>query len=462
MECTQTESEGLNRMFRVVVPAATLEAQLSAKIEEVRPKVQIKGFRPGMVPASHIRKVYGPSMIREIIDEQLQRGARQAIADAAVRVASEPHLHLEADIEQVAAGQADLAFHFHVEVMPDFEPVDPHTLVVERLHAPVEDSEVEAALQQLAASNRVFEAKDGPAVEGDALVINFLGKIDGEPFEGGAAEGAEVVIGAKRFIPGFEEQLAGLSKGDEKVLQVQFPQDYPVDRLKGADATFDVTVSEVRAPAATVLDDAFAKQMGFDQLDDVRAALRQRLEGEHANQSRSKAKRVLFDQLDAQHDFELPKGMVDAEFNQIWSQIEADRKAGRLDEEDAAKTPEALEGEYRRIAERRVRLGLVLAEIGRRNAVEIPEQEVMNALGEQARRFPGQEREVVEFYRKNPNALAQIRAPLYEEKVVDFILELAKVSVVHVSRETLFAEDDTPPAAGAGAETGAESIDSTS
>ena len=442
MECTITDTDALSRTFRVVIPASQLQAQLSAKIEEVRPQVQLKGFRPGNVPASHIRKVYGPSIMREIIDEEVQKSTQQAIEQAEVRIASQPHLHLESDMDKVADGGEDLAFHFHVDLMPDFEPGDPATLSFERPTTAVTEEQVNEALDGIAKANRNFVEKAGAAADGDAVTIDFLGKLDGVPFDGGAAQGATLTLGSKQFIPGFEEQLIGAKAGDETVLNVSFPEDYPAENLKGKAATFEVTVLEVKAPEDAKLDDEFAAKFGMQNIDEVRDALRQRIQAEHAGQSRAKAKRKLFDILDEGHKFELPKTMVEGEFDQIWRQLEADREGGQLDPEDAKKTDEELRAEYQAIAERRVRLGLVLAEIGRRAKIEVREEEVAAAVGEQARRFPGQERQVVEFYQKNANALAQIRAPIYEEKVVDYILELAKVTNVEVPREELFKDDE--------------------
>ena len=444
MECTITDSDALSRTFRVVIPASQLQAQLNAKIEEVRPKVNLKGFRPGNVPAAHIKKIYGDGLLREIIDEEVQKSTQEALKQADVRIASEPHLHLESDLEQVAGGKEDLAFHFHVDLMPEFEPIDPATIELERPTTAVKEEQVEEALGVIAKGNQSYADKAGAAADGDAVTIDFLGKLDGVPFDGGAAEGASLVLGSKQFIPGFEEQLVGLKAGDEKQITVTFPEDYPAENLKGKAATFDVKVHGVQAPEETKLDDDFAKRLGMENIDEVRDALRRRIQGEHSGQSRTKAKRKLFDVLDAKHSFDLPKGMVDFEFNQIWRQLEEDRNAGQLDPEDAEKSDEDLQKEYRAIAERRVRLGLILAEIGRRNDIQVSEQEVAQAVGEQARRFPGQERQVVEFYQKNPQALAQIRAPIYEEKVVDFVLELAKVKNIEVPREELFKEDEAP------------------
>ena len=442
MQCTQTQSEGLNRVFHVVIPRQQLQIALEGKIDEVRPKVSLKGFRPGKAPIAHIRKVYGPGLLREIIDNEVQKGTRQAIEEASVRVATEPHLHLEADIEAVLRGEADLAFHFHVEVMPDFVPVQPETLRLERLVTPVEEAQIDEGQRVLLANNRSFEGKDGAAEEGDRVTLDYLGRIDGEVFDGGSAEGAQVVIGSNQFIPGFEPGLIGLRAGDERALEVEFPKDYGVANLAGKPAIFDVKIIKIEQPIDAVLDEAFAKQFGLEDVAALRGALKAQMESEHAKQARLRMKRALFDSLDAGHSFDLPPAMVNAEFAQIWAQVEADRARGGLDEEDAAKSEDALREDYRRIAERRVRLGLILAEIGGRSNVQVSQQELSNAIVAQARQFPGQEKRVFEFYQKNPNALAQVRAPIYEEKVVDYIFELAQIEERIVSREELFADPD--------------------
>jgi trigger factor len=442
MQVTETHAEGLSRVFRVVVPRADLQQALDAKIEEVRPKVRINGFRPGKVPASHLRKLYGPSMLREILDGEVDSATKQALQDGKLRVASQPDLKVESDMNKVVALQEDFAFSLNVELIPDFEPVDPSTLSVEKLVAPVSDEQVQTALEELAKSQRTFSEKDGPAADGDALTIDFLGKIDGEAFEGGAAEKATVTIGSNQFIPGFEEGMIGLKKGDTKTVSARFPDAYAVESLKGKDATFDVTVHEVRAPAETVIDDSLAEKFGMENLDALRDALRRRIESEHTAQSRTRAKRVLFDKLEAVHEFALPPQMVEQEFAQIWRQIEADKAAGQLEPEDAAKSEDDLKTEYRKIAERRVKLGLVLAEIGRRNGIDVTNDEVSQAVMAQARQYPGQERQIFEIYQKNPQLLAQVRAPIFEEKTVDYVLELAKVTSKTVDRETLVADED--------------------
>lgn len=447
MQLTERRSEGLLRVYDVVVPAAELQQKLNAKIAEVQPRVRINGFRPGKVPVSHIRKVYGPGMMQDIINETVQRSTKESLEK--IRAASEPSLDLKSDINKVVAGQSDLQFELSLEVMPDFEPIDLKTISISRPVTPVSDDQVNEALAELAKANRGFEDKDGAAADGDAVIVDFTGRINGEAFEGGAATDAQVVIGSKQFIPGFEEQLLGAKAGEERTLEVTFPEDYPAANLKGKAAQFETKVKSVRTPKQGEPDDAWAAELGFDTLDGIKDALKQRIENEHKQQSRAKAKRVLFDKLDAEHDFELPPRMVEAEFAQIWRQIEQDRTAGRLDPSDEGKSDDELKAEYREIAERRVRLGLLLAEIGRRHKVEVSDQEVAQAISMQARNFPGQERQIFEAYQRNPQLVAQVRAPLYEETVVDYMMELISVSDETVSRETLFSDDDppTPPPA---------------
>jgi trigger factor len=372
----------------------------------------------------------------------VQKASQEALGED--RYATQPRFNLKSDINDVNALKADLAYELEADLMPEFEPMDPKAIALEKPVADVSDAEITETLDQIAKSNRSFEAKDGPAADGDALVIDFLGKIDGVAFDGGAAEKANVMIGAGRFIPGFEEQLVGVKAGEEKVLNVTFPEEYPVDTLKGKAAAFEVKVHEVKGPVDRAVDEELAKSMGFETLDALKDAVRGRLQQDYAAQSRSKVKRVLFDQLDAGHSFALPVAMVDSEFEQIWTQVSRDKERGMLDEDDKDKSEDQLRADYRKIAERRVRLGLVLAEIGRRNNVEIQNEELSAAVMAEARKYPGQEREVIEMFQQNPNLVAQLRAPIYEEKVVDFILELAKVSTKTVSKEELMADDPAP------------------
>jgi len=444
MDVTQTQAEGLSRTFEVRVPASELQAKLDARIAEIRPQMRLKGFRPGKVPASHVKRMYGRSIMGELVEQLMQEAHEKAIEDADVRPASEPHTHMESEVEDVLDGKADLAYHFHFDIMPEFEPVDPATLTIERPVADIPDEEVDEALKRLAEQNTQYEArgKTAKARDGDAVVIDYLGKIDGEPFEGGKAEEATLVLGSGRFIPGFEEQLVGVKAGQETEIAVTFPDPYQAAHLAGKDAVFEVKVHEVRAPKTPEIDDEFAKGLGIDSLDELTDMFRDQIAGQYEQASRQKAKRNLLDRLDEAHDFDLPPKMVEQEFAQIWAQYEQEKEQGRLSESDLEKPEDELRDEYRKIAARRVRLGLVLAEIGRLNEITITEQEVQQAVIAQARNFPGQERQFIEMLQNNPNMMANIRAPIYEEKVVDHILSVATVDDKPVSKDELFAEDE--------------------
>ncbi len=443
MECTET-TDGLSRTYKVKVPASELKTRLDERIEEIRPQMRLKGFRPGKVPASHVRKMFGKSIMGEVVEAAMKESSEKAITDADVRPASQPDMHMESDMEKVLEGEEDLAYHMHVDVMPDFEPADMSGIKIKKPVAEVDDAQLEETLDQVAENNMKYEArgKTAKAREGDAVVIDFLGKIDGEPFEGGAAEGHTLVLGSGSFIPGFEDQLIGLKTGEEKDVEVTFPEEYQAEHLAGKAAVFEVKVNEVRAPKKPDIDEEFAKGLGIDSLEELKDMLKTQLQQELDNASRAKAKRHLLDALDERHDFELPPKMVNMEFDQIWQQLQSEMDAGRVNDEDKDKSEDELKEEYRKIAERRVRLGLVLAEIGRLQEIKISEQEVQQALIREAQRYPGQERQVLEFFQKNENAMAQLRAPIYEDKVVDHLLDTVEIEEEKVSREELLSEDE--------------------
>jgi trigger factor len=433
-------------VFGVTVPAATLSERLDQRIAELRPQMNIKGFRPGKVPAAHVKRMYGKSLMSEIIEQAVNEGQQQALSGD-IRPAASPEISVSSDLEKVLNGSADLSFDLAVELMPEFKTMDFAEIALERpVHAP-SDEEVEAQIKELAEQNLTYEPKTGKAVkaaDGDMVVGDFVGRIDGEVFEGGSMENAEVVIGSGRFIPGFEDQLKGAKPETTVTIGVTFPEDYGAKDLAGKAAEFEFQVKEVKKPKAAVLDDELAKQFGLETLEALKTAVKAQIERQYGQMSRFKAKRALLDVLDAGHAFPLPPRMVEGEFDAIWRQVEAEKASGELSDEDKAKTDEQLRAEYRKIAERRVRLGLVLAEIGRLNNATVTDQELNAALFAEARRYPGQEQEVVEFYRKNPQAAAQLRAPIYEEKVVDLILSKAQVTDKTVSKEELEAEDDLP------------------
>ena len=440
MNVTETKSEGLSREFRVSIPKGELAAKLNDKITEMQPKMSLKGFRPGKVPAAHIKKMYGKSIMGDIVNDLVNESSTKALEEKSLRPASRPSIHLDVAADAVVAGEADLDYHMHVEVMPDFEPTDVSALTIERLVSEPTEDEINDSLKRLAENNKSYATKEGKAEKDDQVVIDFVGSIDGVKFDGGAAEDMPLVLGSGRFIPGFEEQLVGAAAGDDVNVNVTFPEEYQVENLKGKPALFEVKVKEVKAPKETVADDEFAKTLGLENLDALKGALKSQLSGDLNFATRQQVKRVLLDALDERHSFDLPPLMVKAEFEQIWNQFEQEKKADRLSEEDKGKTDEELKGEYQKIAERRVRLGLVLAEVGRRAGVQVTNEELSQVLRQEAQRYPGQERQVIDFYRQNPGALSQLQAPVYEEKVVDYILSKATVNDKTVTREELMKE----------------------
>ena len=445
MQVVEKSNEGLSRVLAVTIPVAELNEKLDAKLKEVAPQLKLKGFRPGKVPAAHVKKAFGRDFMGEIVNTALNETSQKALDDAKLRPAAPAEMKLTSDMDKVIKGEEDLAYEMALEVMPDFTPVDPKTLKLKRPTYEASDADLDEALKELAGQAKTYEDKTGKTVkaaEGDQLTIDFLGKLDGEPFEGGAATDADLVIGSNRFIPGFEEQLKGAKVGEERVLNVTFPEDYQAKHLAGKAVTFDVTVKAIKAEAEAKIDDDFAKRIGIESLDKLKELLRTNLNQQYAGAARFKLKRALLDQLDSKHDFPLPPKMVDAEFDGIWQQVEADKAAGNLPPEDAKKSDKALKAEYRKIAERRVRLGLVLAEIGRANNVGVTDQELNNAVMAEARNYPGQEKQVLDFYRQNPNAAAQLRAPIYEEKVCDLIFSTADVKDEAISKEELLKEED--------------------
>ena len=315
MQITQKSGEGLSRVYGVTVPAAVLAEKLTARIAEMAPKMNVKGFRPGKVPAAHVGRLYGKGLMGEVVQQAIDESAKEALGQ--VRPAGEPNFELQSDMDQVVDGKADLAFDVSVEVMPEFEPVDASTLTLTRLVYEPSDEDVQATMDGLLASNRTYEAKEGAAEDGDQVVADFVGRIDGEAFEGGAMEGAEIVIGSGTFIPGFEDQLKGATAGEERTLNVTFPEDYQATNLAGKAAEFATTVKEVRAPKAGVADDAFAEQLGMGDLEALTNAIKNQLGQQYAGASRFKLKRALLDELDKAHDFPLPPKMGEQEFETI-------------------------------------------------------------------------------------------------------------------------------------------------
>lgn len=444
MNVTELNSDGLKREFKVTVAASDLDSKLMTKLEEVKGQVHLKGFRPGKAPVSFLKKTYGKSFMGEILEQTVSETSQKALDERELRPAMQPKIDFEGDMEDVVAGKIDLTYTMAVEILPDFEVADVNAIKLERMTADVEDTEVDEALKRLAEQQKSYAAKDeGAAAEdGDRLTIDFAGDLDGEPFEGGSAEGAQIVLGAGQFIPGFEEQLVGAKAGEEKDVNVTFPEDYHAENLKGKDAHFKVTVHEVAAPEEVEINDELAKNFGMEDLATLKERLKERIEADYTQMSRVHLKRALLDALDEKHSFELPPGMVEAEFEQIWQQVLKDLEDNGKSIEDEEKSEDELKEEYRKIAERRVRLGLVLSEIGQKNSITVNQEELNRAIADRARQFPGSERQIFELYQQNQFAQQQLRAPIFEDKVVDFILELATITDKKVSKDELFKEPD--------------------
>lgn len=454
MQVTETKSEGLKREFQVVLAAAELEDRLTNELAGIKDKVQLKGFRPGKVPVAHLRRVYGRSIMADVVQNAVTEANQKIVEDNKLKLALEPRIEMpedKAEIEKALDAKADLAFTVALEVMPTFDLVDLSDVSLTKPVATASDEEVETAITRMAEQNRSFEDRpEGEAAQsGDRVVIDFVGRIDGEAFEGGSAEDANLDLGSNTFIPGFEDQLVGAKAGEARAVTVTFPEAYSAANLAGREAVFDVTVKAVKAPAETKIDDELAKAFGLDSLDALKEAVRGSLSQELEAQSRRRVKKALLDALDARYAFELPPSLVHQEFAAVWAQVESDLKSRGKTFEDEGTTEEQAQAEYRRIAERRVRLGLVLAQAGESADIKVSDDEVNQALIARLRQFPGQEREVYDFYRKNPQAMAELRAPLFEEKVVDHVLGQVKLVEEPVSKEALFADDeeDAAPAA---------------
>jgi trigger factor len=445
MQVTETLSQGLKREYQVVLPKTELGERADKRLATLKEQTTLKGFRPGKVPLPHLKRVYGRAVMGEVIQEAINEANGKIVQDGGFKLALEPRVTLPEEgeaVKEAVEGRADLAFKVALEILPKIELADFKTLKVTKPVAEPADAEVDEALQRIAEANRPFKAKDGPAKSGDRVVIGFTGSIDGTPFEGGSAEDVPLVLGSGGFIPGFEEKLEGAKAGDGRTIEVTFPENYSAKHLAGKPAKFEVQVKRVEEPAEIRIDDAFAKTLGLDSLTKLKEQVRERLNRDYAAQSRRKVKRELLDALDKAHKFDVPPTLVQQEFDAIWQQLESDLKTQNKTFADEDTTEEKARAEYQKIAERRVRLGLVIAEIGERNTIKVSDDELSRAVVERARQFPGQERQIWDHFRQNPNALAGLRAPIFEEKVVDFLLELAKVSDKKVDKKELFAEDE--------------------
>jgi trigger factor len=445
MQVTETASAGLKREYRVVLPATDLEARVNERLDDLKGRVQLRGFRPGKVPVAHLKRLYGKSAMAEVIEAAVREANSKIVTEHGYKLATEPKVVLpsgEGVVEGVIAGKSDLAYTVEIEIVPPITLSDFKTIKLTRLAAEVTAAEIDEAVQKIAEQNRPFTPKAEGAQNGDRLTLAFQGTVDGKPFEGGASENAPVLLGSGQMIPGFEDKLIGLKSGESRTFDVKMPENYPAAAVAGKDVTFVVTAKAVEAPGSITLDDDFAKTLGLESLGKLKDVVRERVQREHAAASRQKVKRALLDQLDERHKFEPPPSLVEQEFNSVWSAIEGDLKQQGRTFADEGTTEEKARAEYRAIAERRVRLGLVIAEIGEKNNIKVTDEQLTAAVMERARQLPGQEQQVWDYYRNNPDALAALRAPIFEEKVVDFLLELAEITEKPVSRDELFKDDE--------------------
>jgi trigger factor len=437
MQTKETTNEGLKRGYAVTIAAKDIEARVTGEIKKVAPQVKMPGFRPGKVPANLVRKMHGEQIHAQAINDMIRESVDSVMKDNKLRPAMQPKIEMGEGYEE----GKDAKLTIDLEVLPEVEAPDTSGLKLERLSVPVSDEAVDEAVERIAGQNKSYDdaPKSKKAADGDQLIIDFVGRVDGVEFEGGKAEDAPLVIGSGQFIPGFEEQLTGAKTGDEKTITVTFPEDYPAENLKGKAAEFDITVKQVKVEGESKIDEDFAKNLGLESLDKLRELLRGQLEQETSGLTRTQMKRALLDQLAGDHDFDVPEGMVDAEFDQIWQQLQQEA-AQAEDTEAMMKEIEAEKDEYRTIAVRRVRLGLLLSEIGQANGVEVNPQEMSSLVQQAAQQYREEDRErFIQYVQQEPMAAAQLRAPLYEDKVVDFLFEKAEITDREVTREELEA-----------------------
>ena len=442
MQVTETLNEGLKRKLSLVIPKSDLTSRLETRLSELRNQANIKGFRPGKVPATHLKKMYGKSAMAEVMQDAINATVGTALTERSERAATQPKVDLPEDqttINKVLDGESDLKFDVSYEVLPAVALMDFSRLKLDKPVVEITDADVQKEMERVFRQNRGYEPKpdDGVVEQGDNLGLSFVGKIDGKPFPGGTSDHAHLIVGSGEFIPGFEEQLVGMKKGETREVNVTFPADYNNAELQGKKATFDVTILHIDAPTAGELNDEFASRLGLENVDALRTAVREQMTAALDSMSRQAIKRQILDALDEGHKFAVPDQLVDAEFETIWQRVEHEVKDHGRSFEDEGTTEADAREQYRKIAERRVRLGLVVAEVGNTNKVEVTEEEHQQALIAEVRRFPGQEQQVYDYYRKNPQALAGLRAPVFENKVVDYIAGVATQTDKKMSREDL-------------------------
>ena len=442
MQVTETLNEGLKRKLSVVIPKSDLTSRLDVRLGELKDRANIKGFRPGKVPSTYLKKVYGKSAMAEVMQDAINATVSNALTERSERAATQPKVDLPEDqaaLNRVLDGESDLSFDVSYEILPPVELMDFKGLALDKPVVEITEADAEKELNRVYLQRRGYEQKadDGVVEVGDNLGLAFVGKIDGKEFAGGSSDHAHLIVGAGDFIPGFEEQLVGMKKNETRAVTVTFPNDYQKEDLRGKEAVFDVTILHIDAPNAGELDDEFAKKVGLENLEELRTAVRDQMNATLQGMSRQAVKRQILDKLDDGHKFEVPQQLVDAEFETIWQRVKHEIDHHGRSFEDEGTTEEEARAQYMKIAERRVRLGLVVAEIGNKNNIQVTEEEHQQALIAEVRRFPGQEQQVYDYYRKNPQALAGLRAPVFENKVVDFVGELATQTDKPMTREEL-------------------------
>ncbi len=456
MQVTETSTTGLKRELKVVIGQGELGERYQSRIDEVKDQVQLKGFRKGRVPISHIKKLFGRSVMAEVVQQAIDETSRRAISDRNERPAHQPTIGFGEDrdeMDRVLTGEGDLAYTLSFEILPEITVTDLSALPLEREIAEVSDEAVDKAVADLVERAVRYEAEaDRAAAMGDRLTMHYVGRVDGKEFDGGSAEDAEIVLGEGQLLPGLAEGLLGGKAGEERVVKAHFPDEYPTKDLAGKGAQFTVAVKEVAKPVRPEIGDEFAQSLGATSLAHLKELLKGRIGTEYASVTYAKLKRQVLDALDKAHDFALPESLVADELETIQRRYKSSQRPEGEAGGEPAKPEEELTAEFRRLAARRVRLGLVIGEIGERQKVEVTQDELKRALVARARSFPGQERAVYEFYEKNPSAVAELRAPIYEDKVIDHILEQAKPTDKRVSAEELLTPtaDDSELAAGAG------------
>ncbi|MEK1946394.1 MAG: trigger factor [Ensifer adhaerens] len=441
----ETLAQGLKRELKVVIPAKDMEARMNERLAEVKDRVKINGFRPGKVPFAHLKKVYGKSIMADLVNEIVREKPTEILSGRGEKSATQPEIAMtedESEADKILNAEADLEFTVAYEIIPAIELKDVSGIKVTREVVEIAEDEVNEQILRIAESARTYESKKGKAANGDRVTIDYLGKVDGEAFDGGKDEDAELVLGSNRFIPGFEEQLVGVKAGDEKTITVTFPADYPAANLAGKEATFDITVKDVASAQDIEINDELATKLGLESADKLKEIVRGQIESQYGSLTRQKVKRQILDQLDELYQFDTPERLVEAEFENIWRQINTDLQQAGKTFADEETTEEEARAEYRKLAERRVRLGLVLSEIGEKAGVQVSDDELQRSLFEQLRQFPGQEKQILDYFKNTPGAAASLRAPLFEEKVVDHLLSEISVTDKTVSKEELTADDE--------------------